>query len=223
MIIMKFREFIRNTLVILYPQRCPCCEKVIRKEELFCKECMKEYKGINYSKYTQGGFPCVSAVAYDGVFARAILRFKFNNRKQYARQLAEFIAQTVKRNYEDIAFDFVAFVPLHPKRYESRGYNQSELLAKELSDILNIPLINALKKTRNTPPQHELTASKRKKNVKGAYRLTDKNLVSEKVILLIDDIITTGSTLGECAETLASCGTCRIYCATFAISVVKTT
>ncbi|MBE6737620.1 MAG: ComF family protein [Ruminococcaceae bacterium] len=221
--IMKIKEFIKNFLIIFYPQRCPGCEKVIHKEELFCSECMEEYKGINYKNYAQGGYTCVSAVAYKGVFARAILKFKFSGRKQYSRQLATLMAEAVKKNYSDIDFDFITFVPLHQKRFKSRGYNQSELLAKELSALLNIPIVNSLKKTRNNLPQHELKASKRRENVKGAYRVTDKILVADKVILLIDDIITTGSTLGECAKTLVSANAREIYCAAFAISVVKTT
>ncbi len=219
----NLKKFIRNALVIFYPQRCPSCEKVIHKAELFCSECMEEYKDINYSTYASGGFPCVSAVAYDGVFSRAILKFKFDGKKQYAPQLAAMIAHAIKRNYSDVNFDFITYVPLHQKRFKSRGYNQSELLSKELSDFLEIPLLTVLKKTRNNQPQHKLNASKRKENVKGAYRAIDKTLIQNKTILLIDDIITTGSTLGECAEILDSNNAKAIYCATFAISVVKTT
>lgn len=219
----KLKNLLRSALTVFYPQRCPCCEKVISKDKLFCDNCQKEYKGTIYQKYARGGYLSTSAVPYTGVFSKAILNFKFHNRKQYARQLATFIAEAVKRDFSHISFDFITFVPLHKKRFEDRGYNQSELLAKELSALLYIPMEDILIKTRNNQPQHTLKASKRGENVLNAYRVADKNRVKDKCILIIDDIITTGSTLGECAKILQNSGAKEVYCATFAITVVKTT
>jgi len=220
---LKLKHLINKLLTTVYPKRCPCCEKVIYESETLCSKCQSEFNGITYRKYAKGGYDCVSAVPYDGVFARGIKNFKFKNRRQYANQLASIIHNAIKCEYSDIRFDYITYVPLHPKKLSERGYNQSELLAKELSEFMNIPLVEALYKTRNNQPQHKLTAKKRSENVQGVYKLKDDIHLSGKTILLIDDIITTGNTLGECAKTLDACSPLKIYCATFAVSVVKTT
>lgn len=219
-------EFLQKLLNAVYPKRCFLCEKIIRYDETVCPECqkqLKEAKDITYRKYAKGGYTCVSSVPYTDNFARAIINFKFHGKKQHSPQIAQVIADTVKKEYSDNHFDFITFVPMHKKNLRKRGYNQCELIAKDLSEILGIPAVATLRKTRFTKPQHELKAAKRGDNVKGAFRITDKNLVKDMDILLLDDIITTGNTLGECAKTLDIYSPRSINCVTFAISVVKTT
>lgn len=216
-----FKDKIKNAF---YPERCPYCTKVIPMGELYCGECAKELTGITYHTFARGGHLVVSAVPYTGVFAQGIKRFKFNNGRQYAYQLARLTAEAIAKEFKNETFDFIAYVPLHPKKLEERGYNQSELLAKELSLLLDIPVTDALKKTRDNQPQHTIkTASEREKNVRGVYKLTSKNIAENKRLLLIDDIITTGNTLGECAKILCEGKALSVLCATFAIAVAKTT
>ena len=215
--------FFKKLLNTLYPKRCLLCGKVIRFEETVCAECEKKFNGITYQTYAKGGYTCVSAVPYADEFASAILKFKFSGRKQYSSQIAIFIADAVKTKYPDVHFDIITYVPMHKKNLRKRGYNQCELLANSLSEILGIPTVATLKKTRFTKPQHTLKASKRSENIKGAFRIIDKKLVKNLDILLLDDIITTGNTLGECAKTLDKYSPHSIKCVTFAISVVKTT
>ena len=207
-----------------YPERCPYCTRIVHLGELCCDECAKIFTDITYHTYARGGHLVVSAVPYAGIFAQGIKRFKFDNGQQYAYQLARIMAKTVAKEYRNESFDFITFVPLHPRKLEERGYNQSELLAKELSLLLDIPAVEALKKTRNNQPQHTVkSASEREKNVKGVYRLTNKSVAKEKRILLIDDIVTTGNTMGECARILYEGKAQSVLCATFAIAVTKTT
>ena len=209
---------------LFYPERCPYCNKVISLGALCCEECEKELTDIEYHTYARGGYLTISTFPYTGIFADAIKRFKFQNGRQFSYQLARMMADTIVREYGDREFDMITFVPLHPKNQKQRGYNQSELLAKELSQILSIPLVSALRKTRYNKPQHSLKrVSEREKNVKGVYRLTEKNIAKDKRILIIDDIITTGNTLGECARTLTLGEAQDVVCATFAIAVTKTT
>lgn len=173
---------------------------------------------------TKGGYPCVSTFPYTDHFKSAVVRFKFNNRRQYAYQMAQMMAATIRREYPEENFDLITYVPLHKERYKERGYNQCELLAKKLSRILGVPAVATLCKIKNTKPQHTMQGTKeREKNVKNAYKIINKDLVKNKKILLIDDIITTGHTLGECAKTLDKHKPSGIFCATFAVSVVKTT
>lgn len=113
-----------------------------------------------------------------------------------------------------MVFDLITFVPMHPIPLKKRGYNQSELLANELSKLMGIPCVSTLTKIKNTKPQHSLTAKKRRKNLKGAFRIVDKKNVSGRCVLIIDDVVTTGTTLGECAKTIQKGNPALICCAT---------
>ncbi len=209
---------------ILYPERCPYCTRVVPLGILYCDECAEKFTDIIYHTYAKGGYYTVSAVPYVDIFAEGIKRFKFNKDQQYAYQLARVMADAIATEYKDDEFDFITYVPLHPAKLAERGYNQSELLSRELSKLLGIPTVEALKKTRNNQPQHSLNkASQRETNVKGVYRLIDKHIATNKIILLIDDIITTGNTLGECGRILMEGGAEKLLCATFAVAVTKTT
>ena len=183
---------------------------------------MDKYNGININQYAKGGFRCVSPVPYDGVFEDAVKNFKFRNKRQYYFQLAEMMADSVNKEYF-YDFDLVTYVPLHPKKLKFRGFNQSELLAKGVSENLEIPLVTTLRKTRNNLPQHKLKAPKREENVKGAYKIINKKLVEGKNILLVDDVVTTTNTLGECAKILDYNLAANVCCVTFAATVAKTT
>ncbi len=209
---------------IFYPEICPYCKKVVRLGDFACKKCAEKFPAEPYIRRAIGGYLSVSAAPYEDNYAGAILSFKFHNMTQYKTQLAIPVAKAVWREYAHIDFDFVTCVPLHKKNLADRGYNQSELIAKEMAQMLSIPYTDALKKTRFNQPQHSIKGvSKRASNVKGVYKPTDPNLIKDKTILLIDDIITTGNTLGECANILQKYGAKEVFCATFATVVSKTT
>jgi ComF family protein len=101
------------------------------------------------------------------------------------------------------AFELILSVPLHPRRLRQRGFNQSLLLARRVSRTHSIPLdFTALRRTRHTEPQTQLSGSERQKNIRGAFEVRRPELIAEKHILLIDDVFTTGSTVQECAKVL---------------------
>ena len=123
------------------------------------------------------------------------------------------IVQSVLEVHEEINFDIITCVPMHKDDRKKRGYNQAELLARECAKIMNIPYIDTLEKHKKNKVQHSIKAKERAKNVRGVYRLIQKDIVKDKNILIIDDIITTGHTLGECAKVLSK-GKCKsIRCA----------
>jgi ComF family protein len=108
--------------------------------------------------------------------------------------------------------DFLVSVPLTKKKLKRRGFNQSEEIAREISNYLNIPLItNCLIKTRETFPQVELSEKERAENPKGAYIVKDKEKIRGKRVLLIDDVYTTGSTMEECSRILREAGTKEVW------------
>ena len=127
---------------------------------------------------------------------------------------------TIKDVYRDREFDLVTCVPMHKDTLRERGYNQAELLAKECARLLGIEYADLLAKTKKNKTQHSIKAAERAKNVIGVYSPIDKNLIKGKRILIIDDIITTGSTLGECARILSKCKCGEICCCTLCTSLL---
>lgn len=214
---------VRKLKSIFFPERCPYCRDVVRPCEIYCEECKGKMPKHTYKKKIRGVYEALSVVPYDGIFKDAILRLKSQKREQYAYQLAQYMAIRLKEEFGILSFNTITFVPLHPQDLKSRGFNQCELLAKHLSEALEIPYESMIKKTKKNKPQHDLPANKRFKNVEGVFKPANKNLIKGKRVLLIDDIVTTGSTLGECAKILEENGALEIYCMTFAISLLKTT
>lgn len=209
-----FIDKLKNSVKdILFPVRCPYCETVIHKTEYACEDCKKKFPSPAIIKYAVGGYKCTSPFPYDGIFKKAVKRFKFGNKGGYAKQLAFPIVQSILESYQGVDFDLITCVPMHKKRLAQRGYNQAELLAKECAKIMNIPYCDTLEKFKENREQHSIKASERAKNVKGVYRIINKEFVRDKNILIIDDIITTGNTLGECAKILMKKGCRSAECA----------
>ena len=116
-----------------------------------------------------------------------------------------------------ISCDIISWVPLSKKRLRKRGYDQAGLLAAAVADNLGIDCVRLLDKTKNNPAQSGTgSPSKRKANVKGVYRAADPALIEGKTVLLIDDIVTTGATLSECAGVLRRSGALLVYAAALA-------
>ncbi|MCD8026252.1 MAG: hypothetical protein LUF33_04830 [Clostridiales bacterium] len=177
------------------------------------KTAKKQFPSPSAVRYTVGQFLCAAPFPYMDIFKRAVLNFKFYNCGGYTRQLAFMTVQSINEVYRDEHFDLVTCVPMHKKQLKLRHYNQAELLAKECAEIMKIPYEDTLIKVKDNKPQHSIKASERSKNVKGAYKAKDKSLIEGKRLLIIDDIITTGCTLGECGKTLMKAGAEKVSCA----------
>lgn len=209
---MKLINYIRHFLL---PVRCPFCNRVISIDQCCCPKCREKLPSSYIESFAYGGYRCVSSFPYDGIFRKAILVYKFHDKPDRKRQLAMLMEKDIKDCYKDKNFDIITSVPLHKNKYKKRGYNQSCLLGKELSALLNIPYVEVLEKHRDNKIQHTLKRKDRIKNVKNAYRLIDSKLIKGKNILIVDDIITTGSTLGECCRILENGGAKEVSCCTF--------
>lgn len=188
---------------------------------MYCDVCKSQMPQKVFKKNISGVYEAMSVVPYDSIYKNAILRLKFGKEEMYAYPLAKFMAKRLLEEFEVLKFDVITFVPLHPQDLLERGFNQSELLSKYLSEITGIPYEPLLKKTRKNKPQHDLPAEKRKKNVEGVFKPQDKNRIKGKKILLIDDIVTTGYTLSECTKVLEENGALQIYNMTFAVTLEK--
>ncbi|MGN1127121.1 MAG: ComF family protein [Ruminococcus sp.] len=209
---MKFTKLIKR---FFFPARCPFCKKIINADEYCCSSCKGKLPSSYIPCYARGGYRCVSSFPYDGVFKSAIKDFKFYNNPNRKKQLAKVMESDIRDYYKDTDLDIITGVPLHKNRLRQRGYNQSRLLGEELSVLLNIPYVEVLEKHRDNKIQHTLKAKDRINNVKNAYRLIDRDSVKNKTILIVDDIITTGCTLGECCRIVRNGGAKYVACCTF--------
>ena len=187
----------------VFPKRCPFCDAVIGNDECACSDCKNNLPEKGFATYTSSGVRCVSPFLYEGVYAKAVKLLKFHNRKYYTDSLAHFIAEEVKRRYGDIQFDIITSVPRY-KGENRKSRNCSKRLAIAVSHILNIRYEETLIKDKQNQKQHNLPKTLRKTNVQGVYKLRDEALVKGKKVLICDDIITTGFTLGECCTILKS-------------------
>jgi len=218
---------------IFYPNRCVFCDSLLPPSENICEEC---YDTLPFVKgeicyrcglkkeecvcKKQGGFydGIVSVFYYKDSVKNAIRNFKFHGNKYAYRKLAPLMAECFKERYADIHFDCIAYVPMERKRKRKRGYNQSELLAKELSDILKIPCAdNLILKIFPTELQHECTELERKGNLLGAFDINKDFDINGKTVLLVDDVKTSGATLNECGKMLFLYGAERVFCLTAAV------
>nr|WP_316621716.1 phosphoribosyltransferase family protein [uncultured Ruminococcus sp.] len=211
------KTFLRQVTALIFPERCPYCSDLIEPCEIACEHCYSEIRRKHVPlKSGARGFRCISAFVYGGKVRRMILRLKYFDRIQYVPQVAELMADDIRSAYGENAFDLITFVPMHEKDLKKRGYNQSQLLSKALSSLLDIPYQDTLRKIKRTKKQHRLKYAERKTNLTGAFEVIDKELIKDKRILLIDDIVTSGYTLGNCAKKLSSAKPELICCATIA-------
>ena len=192
------------------PPVCGICGKPRDKyfKEDLCDDCAK------------GGIPFAmarSVALYDGVLKEAIHKFKFNGKKALASSLGRFLVSYLQ--YGDIPLkdmDMVIPIPLSGKREKQRGYNQSKLLAAEISRHYPICLDDISLKKRDVTPQFELSRKDRLQNVKGAFHSSP---LSGKTVLLVDDIYTTGATVREASKALKAAGAKYVYVLTLARAV----
>ena len=144
---------------------------------------------------------------YDGVLRKAINLFKYYGVKRLSKPLSDIIIKMKLPRVE-----VLIPVPLFKTRLKQREFNQSALIARQLSKYLNVDLlINCLIKVKDTTPQVGLTSRERVKNIKGAFKVSRKNLITDKDIMLIDDVVTTGSTIRECSKVLKNAGAADIH------------
>ena len=145
---------------------------------------------------------------YEGQIRKLLIDYKFNNKSYLYKTFASIILSNKKMINFINNYEIIIPVPIHKKRFNCRGYNQSELLAREISRKLkNIQFLNKLLiKTENNVAQSTLTKEERALNVKDIYKVKNNNLIKEKSIILLDDIYTTGNTVNECSKLLKKNG-----------------
>lgn len=202
---------------LLFPPKCVLCGKLLEKDETdLCHSCRCDTPECSRSNLKLPYLAHWTALwYYEGNVRGSILRFKFHGRRSYAETYGRLLA--MKLLAEDVAFDILTWVPISRQRKWKRGYDQVQLIAQAVGKELEVNPIPTLIKIRNNRPQSRLgKAAQRRANVLGAYRLAKDANVQGKKILLLDDILTTGATAGECARMLLTAGAKEVSCAAVA-------
>ena len=210
----------QRLLNLLFPPKCVLCKKLLSREETdLCRHCWEHAPVFSKEKIKFSFIAGWTAVWYykDDV-RQSLLRYKFARYRIYVPCYSRLLAMKLQTSrFEN--FDVLTWVPVSRLRRMKRGFDQVELLAKATAQQLGIEAVPCLKKIRHTPPQSGLrTAAQRRANVLGAYMVTDPEIVQNKRILLLDDIITTGATVSECARMLLLAGAKDVRCAAMAVA-----
>ena len=211
---------------LLFPPKCRFCRKLLTDDQTdLCHRCRCDTPDFIRSKRNFQLVAQWTAVWYykDDV-RNSIRRFKFYDARGYAR----FFAQEMAMKLQDAPFekgaDLITWVPISVRRDMERGYNQAELLAVALSEELGIPAVRCLRKLYHTKPQSSFSSyASRRANVFNAYEGVESQRFSGKRVLLVDDVITTGSTATECAKALMLSGAKSVYFAAIAAAVNEKT
>ena len=182
---------------------CPKCQKILENEAVFGidkYEKIKIEKNLQERKYFNEH---LYIFEYEGIIRRIILKYKFQDKAYLYKTFVNFLLKN-KNFFEFIKkYDTIIPVPISRKRRAMRGYNQSELIVKEIANFTNLKEeSDCLFKIKNVIEQSKLNKEERQKNIQGVYELRNKEKLYKNKILLVDDIYTTGSTVNECSKVL---------------------
>ncbi len=213
---MTIHEFYRLFISFIYPNICPCCEEIIEHDDDFCDRCRNKITMCYDSFDVDYADSFVAYCYYEGKIRHAIRKFKITAAGNSYYAFAFGIVQALRRNNLTDGIEAVVYIPMTDEDYEERGYNQVELMAKEIHHLLKIPVCNALKKRRMTKSQKSLNAAERKTNVTDAFEINSSVNIEGKKLLVIDDLCTTGNTLSEACRILKKAGASQIIAAAFA-------
>ena len=207
----------RWVLDLLFPPKCVFCGKLMERGKV-CPACEKKLSTMEPLKkrVLPGGTVCVSALSYEETVRQSILRFKFEGREFYAEVYGELMARVAALELAD-CFDLVTWVPVSKERKRERGYDQAELLAREMCRHWNAAPLRTLEKTQHNPAQSGISsAEQRRANVLGVYEAVNREDFAGKRVFLVDDILTTGSTVQEAARVLKLAGAAEVTAVTLA-------
>lgn len=225
----KIKEEVIN---LIYPPKCPLCKTIIGRREKICMECSVlvpriqtpcclkcgceiEDEEVEYcidcTNKTRSYIKGYPAMNYIGAMRECVAEFKYHSMKCYGDFFADEICKKYGKEIRTLEIDALVPVPVHKQKLKIRGYNQAEVLAKDLGERLDIKVDSSLLiRNINTLPQKKLDDMERENNLKRAFISSDK-IVKYKSVMLVDDIYTTGSTIEACSRALMEKGIEKIY------------
>lgn len=237
---LALRHSFRGLVSLFYPASCAICLEPIALAENLCASCTAKAARISppfcarcsepFCGEIDGAFECANCKDRALYFEAAVSAYRSRNvvRKvihdlKYGRQvhLRHLVGRWLLQAFHDQRlagqkFDLIVPVPLHPARKRERGFNQADLISLELQSATGIRCRSVLQRVRYTTTQTQFDRSERMENLRGAFRLRPRSDVQGLRMLLVDDVLTTGSTLSECASVLKQAGAASVYAATAA-------
>lgn len=234
------RAAVKACASLLYPPHCEGCASETSTGEYLCGACQKKAKRIEppfcatcsqpFEGAIDGTFSCanclqrpfhfecaVSAYRSRGIVRDLIHRFKYHSDYRLRHPLADWLGESLHdARIVSHPFDFFVPVPLHATRRREREFNQAEVLARLLEKKTGRPAFDCLRRIRNTPTQTRFDRNERMENLRNAFELRKNASVQGKHLLLIDDVLTTGSTVDECSRVLRRAGAASVRVITVA-------
>lgn len=211
------KRFLLRLGQLLFPPKCVLCGKILTASETdLCRSCRFDAPLFPAKNPTLPYLAKWTALwYYEGNVRKSIILYKFYGRRSYAEAYGRMLAMKILTEQPD--FDLLSWVPISTFRRWKRGYDQVELVAKAVGRELGITPVSTLVKIRNNRPQSlQKSSAQRRANVMGVYRCSNPQDILGKKILLLDDILTTGATAGECARVLLTAGASEVFCAAVA-------
>lgn len=230
-----WRTIWNDLLLLLFPETCTVCgNKLIEGEKVICLHCLYKLPKTNFHNdrdnqtelRLRGKFPIEEASSFfyfnkGSDFSHLIHLLKYKDRKDIGEFLGRQAGLELKRDSIFADVDCIVPIPLHKKKERKRGYNQSECIAKGLSDALNIPLdTRGISRIKSTKTQTRKSAIERWLNVKEIFQVKDASAISHKHILIVDDVLTTGATIESCATTLLEVDGVKVSVFTLALAMI---
>jgi len=226
-----------DVLDFIFPQHCVICKKYLsRKEQNVCQVCWEKLIRLPYPfcvecrsfiekeshcrqcKDESGLGLIYSLGNFDDSYQNLVYAFKYDQLVNVGIRLGAVLGEQIREDKRFAGFDFLVPVPLHPSRKRKRGFNQSEILADEISQKVGLSVLkDVLRRKKRTKDQTNLNAAQRQENVRGAFKVRDQDEILGKNIILVDDVVTTGATLKECARSLTQAGANSVLGLTVAV------
>lgn len=229
---MTIKQISNEFLNLFFPRVCVVCEeRLLQEEKGICLSCQYELpKTGNYKQKNnkmdallEGRFPHFDRAASfcvftkQGVMQAVIHHIKYNHGTELGFKMGKLFGNEIKGSEFISSVDAIIPIPLHPKKQKQRGYNQAEIIANGMGEALNLPIIrHVLVRSIHNPTQTKRTKTQRWENVDGIFTIADAKILEDKHILLVDDVMTTGSTLEAAADALVKIPNIKISVATLA-------
>lgn len=227
------KKFINDILNLFFPELCLICnENLIEGEHAICKKCLNDIPKTNYhlqhsnpvEKKFWGKADIFRGTSYyffskGSPFQKLLHELKYRNNQEIGEVLGKYAALDLLESEDFKTVDIIIPIPLHIRKLQKRGYNQSEVIAKGLSAIMNIPVnTTTLSREKDTLTQTKKAVFERYENTFDIFKLTNSENIMGKHVLLVDDVLTTGSTIEAAVHALQQCGNVKISIFTIAVA-----
>ena len=210
---MNIEKILNSFLNLLYPNVCCFCDKIC--DDYICPKCkikLNKIAKFKTNKYNNKYFrKHIYLFKYEGIIKDTLIKYKFREKNYKYKGFVNFLLKNKKICEILKSYDIIIPVPIHHKRMKKRGYNQSELIARNIARSTGLELVaDALTKVKNNIAQSTLNREDRQNNVRDVYGIKNIEKIKNKRVVLIDDIYTTGSTVNECSRILKNAGANKV-------------